>query len=268
MDFAEVHRLCVQEIHSHARVLAAGFLMKDCGGNVEILAALFQGLAICHLLELLDTKEFRRNLLRSGHVRRYYLRMSLDQGNIDSKYLAISRGEAFLDVLAAGDLQVARDIASLSRNHWNRSWEYEEDFCFRLLLHQLVLQTEPAALHDSVARLERIYEGEPPARLAIARTLISRDAVGFEDALQALLEEERERIDHERVRVVDSKFLFWPRSFLCVEALALLRLAELAGMPVRQEFPLCPKEALVPLAPVGSRDLFAELGTILSETGN
>jgi len=264
MDLAAVHELCLEEIRSHAVFLSRGFRINDCGGNLEELSRLFQGLGICHLLEFLDINEFRQNLVRSGHARRYFLRASRDQRNTASKYLALSRSEAFLDCLVAGDLPLARSIAELSLTEWNSRWEYEDDFAFYRLLHQLVQQAPRENLQDIVLRLEMALNGAASPRLAVARALISGDVDAFETGLGGLLEEEQDWIGAERVKVVDSKFLFWPRSFISIEALALLRAAELVGMPVHRDFPLCPPEARLPIESNDYYDFFAELGALLA----
>jgi hypothetical protein len=259
-----VHELCVEEIRNQAGFLAGGFPIKDCGEALEELSRLFQGLGICHLLETLDTDEFRQNLVRSGHARRYYLQASRAQGNMDSKHLALSRSEALLDVLVAGDLPLARSIGELSHVDWNRRWEYEDDFCFDLFLQQLVTDAPSGDLHRAVARFEATLGGGASPRLSVMQALVAKNVAAFEAGLSALLEDEQNRIDSQRGNVVDSQFLFWPRSFISIEALALLRSAELAGLPIEREFPLCPPEARLPIGEYNYRDLFAELGTILS----
>jgi Immunity protein 49 len=264
MDLAEVHKLCVEEIRYHAGFLAGGLPIRDYGEAIEELSRLFQGLGICHLLEALNTDEFRENLVRSGHARRYYLHASRTQGNTDSKYLALSRSEALLDVMAAGDLLLARSIAELSVTEWTQRWEYEDDFCFYFFLQQLVLDAPPEDLRQIVRRFETALQGGTSSRQNVMKALVERDTEGFEAGLTALLDEEQNRIDSEREDIVDSKFLFWPRSFVSIEALALLRAAGLVGLVIEKDFPMCPPEARLSIGECNYRDLFAELGEVLS----
>jgi hypothetical protein len=264
MDLAEVHERCVDEIRNHVGFLAGGFAIQDCGGVLEELARLFQGLGICHLLEMLDVDEFRQNLVRSGHARRYYLRASKAQDNVDAKYLALSRSEALLDVLAAGDLPLARSIAELSPSEWNRRWEYEDDFCFYLFLQRLIMDAPSEELHHTLKRFETALDGGSSPRLSMMRALLARDRDAFEAALSALLVDEQNRIDSERGDIVDSQFLFWPRSFVSIEALALLRSAQLTGLSIEGDFPMCPPEARLSIEEHNYHDFFAELDAIFS----
>jgi len=264
MDLAAVHQLCLGEIRSNIAFLTAGLPVRDSAGNIEELSRLFQGLAICHLLESLDHGQFRENLVRSGHARRYFLRSSLEQGNVTSKYLALSRTEALLDTLVAGDLKLARSIAELSPTEWNPDWEYEDDFCFYNFLQQSILQASRDDMAKTLVRFEAALEGGSSSRLRVLKTLLYNDTDGFEAALTALIEEEQKRMDGTRSSVVDSKFLFWPRSFVSIEGLALQRTAELSGLSITREFQMCPADARLTVVENNYRDLFAELDALLA----
>jgi hypothetical protein len=264
MDLAEVHKRCLEEIRAGMVFLSAGYPMRECGEKIEELSALFQGLGICHLLESLSTIDFQENLVRSGQARRYFLHMSQLQGNTVSKHLALSRSEAFLDALAAGNLKLANSIAELSPKDWNPNWEYEDDFCFYLFLQQLLLQVPQNELQHTVKRFEVASEGGTSPRLRVLTALRMEDAREFESALSALLWEEQNRAHAQRSGAFDSKFLFWPRSFVSIEGLALLRAAELVGISIEGEFTLCPSEARLSVGENDYRDFFAELAGLLS----
>src|SRR5215471_8194099 len=236
MEIAEVHQLCLEEIRSHITFLTGDYAMKDSADTLAELSRLFQGLGICHFLETLDAGEFRENLVRSGHARRYFLRKCRQEGNVASKHLALSRTEALLDALAAGDLKLSRSIAELSPIYWNRDWEYEDDFCFYAFLNQSLLQAPLLDREQTLARFGAALEGGSSTRLGVLKALLAKDAGDLETALAQLVEEEQARFDVQRSAVVDSKFLFWPRSFVSIEGLALLRAAELVGLEVRRDF--------------------------------
>jgi hypothetical protein len=242
--------------------LMGGYSMSESGDTFERLSALFQGLAICDLLTKANVDGFRENLVRSGHCRRSYLRRSSAEGNHDGPNLALSRTEAFLDCLAAGDLALAQDIATISPVDWNPDWEYEEDHYYYRFLQQLVGLTDTSgngALLEFAARIEAALEGAKWPQLDVVRALINRDEQAFTDALEAVLLDETRRFDEKRPAVVASKFLFWPRSFVSIQGLALLRAAELVGLDIADDFPMCPSDGRVPVSPTLYRDLFREM---------
>ncbi len=63
---------------------------------------------------------------------------------------------------------------------------------------------------------------------------------------------------------MESQFLFWPRSFVSVEALGLLKIAEIVGMRIDEEFAFCPREARLPVTNNIYMDLFTELERALA----
>ncbi len=262
MDPRDVRELIVEDIHEKMFFLTAGYPMADTGDKFESLSELFQGLAICHLLVEANVDKFRENLVRSGHARRYFLRKSQEEGNNHDRHLALSRSEAFLDSVVAGDLGLARDIVRLSSEVWEKNWEYEDDFCFFLFLHTIVKNLDPfpaLELRTILERFEQSLEGGFSTRLDVCKALVSQDEEEFANTLHVLLEEKQEQIDNERSSIMEDQFLFWPRSVVFVEGLALLKIAEIVGMQIDEEFPLCPQEARFPTVDKQYVDLFADL---------
>lgn len=266
MDLRDVRNRILPAIYEQAVNLLAGYPVSELGDTFDALSELFQGLGICYLLAEADTEMFRKFLVKSGHARRYFLRKSREQGNTQDRHLALSRNEAFLDVVVAGDLGLAREIAALTPETWNQNWEYEDDYCFFLFLHTLVQHPDPLPVEQLggiLARFEQVLEGNPSPRLSVCQALTASDAGEFASALQVLLEEKQGELDKLRPSVVDSKFLFWPRSFVSIEGLALLQSAAVAGLKIQEEFPLCPQDARFPTATTAYLDLFAELETVI-----
>lgn len=262
MDLRDVRDRILPGIYDRVIMLIGGDPMTETGEEFEAVSELLQGLAICHLFVEGEAEKFRKNLLQSAYARRYFLRKSREQGNTRDRHLALSRGEGFLDAVAAGDLGLARDIARFSATVWEKDWEYEDDFCFFLFLHTVVQQPEPLRVNDLkgiLGRFEQALEGGPSTRFPICRALLAKDQAEFADALRTHLEAVQEEIDKKRPSVINSKFLFWPRSYVSVEGLALLKCAEIVGMPIADDFPLCPPEARLDTTPSAYPDLFADL---------
>jgi hypothetical protein len=267
VDLVQVRERIVKAARETMVSLATGFPVSQSGDEFEHLSVLFQGLGICDLLSTANVDGFRENLVRSGHARRSFLRRSKVEGNNDNSHLALSRTEAFLDCMAAGELVVARDIAALSPGTWNPNWEYEEDHYFYRFLHRLVdpsIVRGDLVLQESVDKIETALEGARWSQLEVLRALVERDERAFADALEAVLMEESRKLDQKRPAVVASKFLFWPRSFVSIQGLALIRAAELLELDVSQDFPMCPPDGRIPVSSSSYRDLFRELEDIIA----
>lgn len=267
MDLRDVIGNIIPEIQMHMSFLTAEYPMKDCGDVFERLSELYHGLGICYLLITADTNKFRENLIHSGQARRYFLRKSQEQGNVRNRHLALSRSEAFLDSVVAGDLNLASDIARLSSEIWEGNWEYEDDFCFFLFLHVIVKKSAALPLSELqriLEQFEKSLEGGDSMRLDVCKALLMKDKKKFIVALQHLLEEKQEKLGEERPLVMESRFLYWPSSFVCVEGLALLKVAELICIQIDDEFALCPSEARQPAKGNKYRDLFMDLERALA----
>jgi len=270
MDLTDVRDLIVPEIYERGLLLTAGYPVTETGKALEEMSELFQALGICQFLLTMDVMGFRINLTRSGQARRYFLRKSAELRNIHDHRLALSRSEGFLDSVVAGDWSLARDIVRLSNWDWNGNWEYEDDYCYFMILHNLVTQPGDSLSANIISlaeRFERVLEGAPSPRLDVCRALMLRNEDGFAEGLIGLLDEEKLRNDQKRPAVTESQFLFWPRSFISIEGLALLKIAGAAEMTVPSDFFLCPEEARLPDMDGSPSDIFAELDTAIAADG-
>jgi hypothetical protein len=251
--------------------IGAGYRFEEIGDVFEKLSELFQATGICHLLERSDAEAFRVNLIRSAQARRFYLKRARSAGSPDDRRLALSRSQAFLDAVVAGNLALAREIAELSPDTWLANREYEDDFHYFLFLHIIVKRPQDLPvplLEGHLQKLEQALEGAASTRLAICRALLARDPRAFAEALGALVAERRENFDEERSRVAESDGLFWPRSFVFIEGLALLKLAEVLGMKVEEEFPMCPGFGRLPTNETSERDFFEDLDRAARKSGD
>jgi hypothetical protein len=271
MDLTYAQAVLVDDIRTRMSHLINLVPIRRKAENLRDLTRLFQALAICKLLVDADLGSFRENLTRSGQARRHYLLKSREESNLDDRFLGLSRVQSIFDVVVAGQMELATDLASLSIDEWHPSWEYEDDFCYYLFVHRLILDARFVGGPDAAAlvvRLEKVVDGQPSARLRLCQALNARQSTAFRTAFEAFLDEHRSTTDAKRSRITEytAEAAFWPISFVSIEGLAWLRFAELFGIAPPDHFGFCPAEARdVP----GSRtvpDLFESLDAALRET--
>jgi hypothetical protein len=265
MDLAQVHEELVFELREGVTLVSGGAPAVALGDTFDELSDRFEALALCHLLENGDVDKYRLNLVRAAQARRYFLRRARDEKTLDDRHHALSRTRALLASLVAGNLVVARAIVDLSVEDFHADWEYEDDHCYYLAIHRRMARPD-AAIESILDRFEAALEGSASPRLDALRALSVRDRAAYLAAISGLLEQEKERIDEDRdsADVQEGDLLYWPRSFISVEALALLQLGDLAGLGVARAadtaaLPRCPMIARVPVDTLVFADLLEEL---------
>lgn len=265
MDPRDVRLELVYAIEDEMLYIASDYPIGEIGDVYKRLSEYFQALGICYILEFANVDKFQENLVLSGYARRFYLKKSYDYSNTTDRYLAISRSEAFLDSLAAGNLRLAREISSLSLIDWNPNWEYEDDFCFFQILYGLLREQNGLSENQTwkiIDRFEAALEGGQAVRLEVCKALIAKDSDRFILAMQELMDEKIQDNHIKREKMLEpnpSTCIFWPRSFISIEGLALLKIAEIIGMPIVEDFPLCPNIARLPTEEKLYSDFFEEI---------
>jgi hypothetical protein len=264
VDLAAVHEELVKEVRYGIQYVATPVRIAELGDVFDTLILQLEGLGICHLFEYADEGRFRENMARAGMARRYYLRRSVDERSLGDRHLAWSRTRAVLDALVAGAAPLAQDIARLSTAPWNPSSEYEDDRSFYALVHEILLRPDPfpspAAL-AIVATHERALEGGKSPHFDVAQALVAKDGAALREALEKLVDAEEDRIEEDRSSPAldEGDILYWPKSRVSIDALAVLKLAEILRIPVAGDFALCPRPARLTWTAATFRDLFEEM---------
>ncbi|KFE70578.1 hypothetical protein DB31_5620 [Hyalangium minutum] len=158
-----------------------------------------------------------------------------------------------LAALAAGNFPQADAIAAASTSTWLHAEvrEYEDEFLWAVILQQLAHHKPPPAsrVEPLIARLEKLNKKEYGSRCALARALLTQSSSGFAKAFEAARLDYEVRIEKEAQEFGTPVTAFAPHRFLWLEGLALLRLAERAGIPLEgADLKYCPPLARVPMA--------------------
>jgi hypothetical protein len=218
------------------------------GATAQELATLsfaWRILALCSLLQDADTDTFALRLRKSAQARLALLVLA-ERAPAEPRLLCCSRDLGFGAALAAGDLELAAAIAARSPKHHFQGVEYEDDFLFFHLLHRMLLAPEDL---DGRARLlsrwKQVEQGQPSAKFELTQALVEKDARRFPAAFTALLEARQEKLRKYSQRLSFDPELNATEGKVSVEGLAILRLAELHGLPTRLSYDFIPSLARV-----------------------
>jgi len=269
MDPREISEQLFEDV-KEAFLLVAAYPAEEIGDSYEKLSALYQGIAVCHLLQSGASEGYRENLLRSAHARRFYLSQLAAREITNDRRLALSRTEAFLDAVAAGNHRLAAEVGRLSVTEWHEGWEYEDDFCYYRCLHLLVDASPSQESAAVLARYEKVLDGEPEARFLALRALHDRSAEPFVENLVEFMQQRHLKAEERKEVLLEPDFAaytHWPRTFISVEGVALISLARAAGMQIGGNIPLCPPEAQLPVTNRDTEDFFQGLHRELRAAG-
>ncbi|RYZ15427.1 MAG: hypothetical protein EOO70_06840, partial [Myxococcaceae bacterium] len=202
------------------------------------------------LLLLCDTKRWQAHLSRSGRAF-----LALSNQSEGGWPVALSRMPPFFDALAALDWESARELALRAPRERNVEIEYEEDFLYvRFLMDFCVLQCSEEDARACLALFERVLQGSEEPRLQVCQALLARDEEAFQSSLEDFLAAEARRyvLLRERGRLPQETWATDAR--ICVEGLALVVLAERAGLKTSGAFPALPLVARCGVPPVEPMD--------------
>lgn len=206
-------------------------------GEVLVLCRNFRIAGIGLLFLTGRPRDFLVHLSHSGRAFAHFL------AHAEGQAPRLSRCAPFFDALAAGDFVAAAEIARRSRRTWARNEEYEEDYLFvDFLMRRFFLKASLTQCDDLLTRWERALQGSEDIRLPLCRALLGKEADAFNEALEQYLDERRDEFDEraEGTELSDEEKATWQ---LCVEGLALVRLAEHAGVETEQDYLHIPRAA-------------------------
>lgn len=224
--------------------------LNEIGDLCEQISHQYRSLAICKLLIDGDTDGFYHDLIRSAKTRIYYLsRCHNENYLIANSYMVGSRSEPFFDALVANQFGLAAEIASLALKEWSPDDEYEDDFYYTHFLHRYIL-FDPEMENDLKVifeNFEKSLKGTANARLKVCEVLLTKDQQAFDVSFDKLLNERKVQIEQEQLTALGEEMTFQTERHIFIEGLALLRIAENAGLPTQKEYLYCPSLARLPI---------------------
>lgn len=222
--------------------------INEIGPICEELSILYRAAGIAAILLELDSDQFYHMLIRSGLTRLFLLQKVSPDNKEGSRYCKITRANGFFDSVAANRLDLAKQIAIRSPQRWIETYEYEDDYCYILFLHEMVKGGERRLKEGILDRFKRVLEGQKPPRYLICCALLEGDSDHFDNAFLDLLDQRTEEMEFQKRSLSRNEVEFATARHLYVEGLALLMIAEMAGIRTRKEYyPYCPSEARVPM---------------------
>ena len=258
MPLGELEAALREDLEDHLSVIASNCSAEAVGPAYESSEQALEALACCKLLLHGDTAGFRRDLYWAATARRHYLKRSAAAGLKSATAQAFSRSQGWFCALAAGDLELAREIGDLSPKEWISGAEYQDDFCYRNHLRLTLMKADQIVRSNALDQFERALQGQSSPRLDLCLAIEKGATGGIQGALLQLLRVHAIELDNLRPQFLDQDS-FEPRSRISTEGLGIIQLVHelglgLAPLVVRHE--LCPDIAQLGLMRTRPEDLF------------
>lgn len=209
----------------------------------------YRRLALCELLSEARVDRFFVYLCKSALLWRDFLGRVAKGHPCEPLYRCASKSFSFIDALTAGQLQVAVELAHLLPAHRDSSWEYEDDFLLHRFLQALTLNLkggEGLDLRPLLDRWEVVLEGARDGYLQACQALLARSPKDLDSALSEVAVQ-RAQVFREMQSETRPPELLLTEGPICMNGLAILRLAELLGMKTLRDYPTMPWLARLPL---------------------
>ena len=243
----------VEDLLSYANMLVETALAQDSvvsmGKLCNDISRHYRAIGICGLLLHADTDMFFNGLIQGALTRKYYLNRCVRENHLSDPARKSSFVDPFLDAVAANQFKLARQIAELSPDAWQKDFEYEDDFAYAAFLHEFIRfdAASEDQLHGILDRYERVLEGSADTRFELCQALQSRSQSRFEEVFYDLLNEHDERMSQIADPKLDSslakEYTFEPNRWIFVEGLAMLRIADKLELRTEAEYKFCPSIA-------------------------
>lgn len=228
-------------------IISVQGVAERSGKAYAVSALMYHRLALCELLSEARADRFQALLCKSALTRLHLLRLAASGRSFLPLTTCASKNISFVDAVTAGQLGLSTELARLTPDRHEPRCEYEDDFLLHRFMHKHLLHLHAGEAHDLPALLERwakVVEGEHAPYLEVCRALLKRDADGFHEALLSLIEDHRHRL---REKGAYSEETRRTDGAVFMDGLALLRLAELSGLPTQREYPNIPHLARLPV---------------------
>lgn len=213
--------------------------------DVDELCLHFHIVAVATLLVDGNPQGFFLNLCRSAENWRRLLKHL----RLKALPLPASRYTApLLGAVAAGAWTLARQVSELSETRWLPEEEYRTEHARAQLLQALVAPGTRDAVLPKLEALEVLGDEASADLVACTRALLDGDGAAFTEAFRHAVLVHGEDVEKRAKLFTTPVTRFAPQRAIWMEGLALLRLAERAGIaPFEEHFRYCPPLARLPM---------------------
>ncbi|CAA0096975.1 Uncharacterised protein [BD1-7 clade bacterium] len=209
---------------------------------LSCLSDCYRRRAIALYLDDMDIPAYFSHLARSAQARVRLLLLPLAEND---GYRCASILMPFFDALVCDNRDLAHQIILHSSSHWINGEEFEEDFYYAGFLFCLLSNRQDTSnLESLLFDFSQAADGAETQRVALCEALLNQDQPAFYSALADFIDEYERRYAMRVEMSPSTNDELETEPYLCIEGLALLKIARVCGIHITDEQPYMPTLAL------------------------
>ncbi len=202
-------------------------------------------LGIAYLLGDADRDNYFKYLMLSAQNRKKMLTLQSEKKMKPNRFTCSSVIMPLFDSLVGcEDLSLPKEIIDLSLNSWIEDEEYEEDYCYSMLIHSLVLNENETIQIELLNKYLTSLKNKESIRYSLCKAIIETESTCFYEHFLELIEEHENKYAEESKYLIVQPEKFDTERYIFIEGLAILRIAQCSGISTENEFKYCPSIAM------------------------
>jgi hypothetical protein len=187
-----------------------------------------------------DISGFFANMYRAAKSHQYLIGLQKRDKTINWSFVQATAIESTICALSIGELRLAREISQMQSKEFVSPYDDEEFYPFALALRQLV-EEDTDQTSDVLNEFDAARGDARAGSAMVLRAVLAKDPKGFQAGITQFIADWQAAVEADEND--DFPAGIHPgEDAVCVQALALIRLAEARGIRTRPEYPMVPSE--------------------------
>jgi hypothetical protein len=189
-----------------------------------------------------DVNSFCENLCRAARSDLFLLKKHKVLDGINWSYVNAADIRSIHYALATDDIDLAKEISTVRTKTFVSPHDASDLYFYSIILRQ-ILEGDTEESEEKINDFDEVRKGTREGASVVLRALLEKDNKKFDQGIHLLISEWGQIVK-------EDDFQDFPGGVrpgehaICIQALALIRLAEHIGMTVRSNYPMVPEEIL------------------------
>lgn len=210
------------------------------------VASEYRKIGCLRILIAADKEAFASSLTKSSQAWMHYLSLAKYQEKVrfSREFTCGVRFNAMIDAVVCNNMGYAKAIASCYPEKHDNEYEYEDDFLFYKFIAKMILKSDSndeKILQSILHRWKGVLDGSDSSYFNICRSLLNQSEAEFIVSLKKIIDERKDKFEQWKRTPSYIEEVAHTNQHIYVTGLALIKLAELNGMSINEQFETIPE---------------------------